>query len=106
MTTEEARKWAELYAAIADGKTWQITTAPSVWRDACKDDNPRGWRVERLRIKPEPQIVYVATWFEDDGKVRSASASFLAPYDPEYVLKRDYGDRPGFRVDTIERELP
>ena len=60
MKPEEARKWAELYSAIADGKTWQIenwdpAASGRRWRDANEQDDPRGWRVDHLRIKPEPQ---------------------------------------------------
>jgi hypothetical protein len=67
MTKEEAHEWADLYAAIADGKKWQITTAPRVWRDACEDLWPPAYQLDEIRIKPEPQKVYVATWFDRDG---------------------------------------
>lgn len=56
MKPEEARKWAELYTAIADGKTWQIQSSAGEWNDATNGvHDPRGWSIERLRIKPEPQ---------------------------------------------------
>jgi hypothetical protein len=68
MKPEEARKWAELYTAIADGKTWQIQSSAGEWNDATNGvHDPRGWSIERLRIKPEPRHVYVATWFDSDG---------------------------------------
>ena len=106
MKPEESRKWAEIYTAIAEGKAWQIATAPRVWRDACEDDDPRGWRVEHVRVKPEPQLAYVATWFDFDGKVRAASMSVGIYEDPQRVLEKHYGNHTGFRIDVIERELP
>lgn len=56
MKPEEARKWAELYTAIADGKTWQIQSSAGEWNDATNGvHDPICWRVEHLRVKPEPQ---------------------------------------------------
>jgi hypothetical protein len=101
MKPEEARKWAEIYSAIAEGKKWQIQSSAGEWNDATNGvHDPRGWSIERLRIKPEPQKVYVATWFDRDGKVSvqaSSNASSLESWT---------GHRPGFRIDVIERELP
>ncbi len=107
MKPEEARKWAEIYSAIAEGKKWQIQSSAGEWNDATNGvHDPRGWSIERLRIKPEPQHVYVATWFDSDGEVRTASLSVGIYEDPQRVLEKHYGNRPGFRIDVIERELP
>ena len=101
MKPEEARKWATLYSAIADGKKWQIQSSAGEWNDATNGiHDPRWWSIERLRIKPEPQHVYVATWFEKDGKV-SAQSSISAS-----SLENWAGNRNGFRIDVIERDLP
>ena len=114
MTTDEARKWADLYSKIAEGKKWQIESFDPAalgrqWRDANEQDDPRGWSVKHLRIKPEPQLVYVATWFDLEGKMRVASMAKREYDDPQRVLERRYGNHTGhtgFRIDIIERELP
>lgn len=51
------------------------------------------------RIKPEPQCVYVATWYED-GEVRWRTGT-SQPY-----LVSQWGGHDGFRIDIIEREAP
>ena len=112
MKPEEARKWAELYTAIADGKKWQIENLKPAgsgrrWRDANEHDDPRGWRVEHLRVKPEPQKVYVATWFEDDGRVNSCSLPAFGFDDVCHALQKACGGGNGFVIHPpIERELP
>ena len=56
LTREEAKRRAELYSALADGKTIQIQCANGEWTDVqnntllCIDDD----RV-KYRIKPEPK---------------------------------------------------
>lgn len=107
MKPEEARKWAEIYSAIAEGKKWQIRSSAGEWNDATNGvHDPRGWSIERLRIKPEPQKVYVATWFEKDGKVRAVSTAEGGYDDPQRVFEEHYSKHTGFRIDVIERELP
>ena len=105
MKPEEARKWVELYTAIAEGRKWQMEirdpeASGRRWEDAKEDDDPGGWCVQHVRVKPEPQIVYVATWFEKDGKVSAQSSSNASS------LENWASNRPGFRIDVIERELP
>lgn len=98
MTKEEARARASIYTAIADGRAWQIRRL-SEWRDATESDDPEGWSIERLRIKPEPQKMYVATWF-DGTEIQ------VAVYSSSERLESVHGSKPHFRIDTITRELP
>jgi len=109
MKKEDARKWAELFAAIAAGEPWQIKW-PSGWVDAIDGHNPGMFKLNSVRIKPgpepEPQRVYVVTWFDEYGKVRAMSMTAEAYEDPQRVLEKHYGDHTGFRLDVIDRELP
>jgi len=100
MAKEEARKWAELYTAIAEGKTWQFQMSHG-WVTAGENHNPMEWPIGRLRLKPESQRVYVATWF-DRGILRHMETDVA----DEDGLRAIYGKLNGFRIDIIERELP
>lgn len=56
---------------------------------------------------PEPQLVYVATWFDVDSNFLLGDwLSNMNAIDPEAALRYRHGFRPGFRIDVIERELP
>jgi len=105
MTIDEARVWAELFAAIAAGEPWQIKW-PSGWVDAIDGHNPGMFKLNSVRIKPKPQKVYVATWFDGEGKVRAVSMPEGGRDDPQRILEMHYGNHTGFRIDVIERELP
>lgn len=93
---EEARKWAELYAAIAEGKAWQFQDSKGDWRDSEDDDRPVAWPVKRLRIKPESVKLYAATWFDVNGKV------CLAKYEDAKHLIVAYGKFSGFKIHELD----
>lgn len=71
MTREEAREWASLYQAYADGKTIQFrSNAEKKWIDLCYgsfDDS-----IYCYRIKPEPREIWVT---EYNGRPVSAHES-------------------------------
>ena len=55
MTTEEAKRRAELYSALADGKTIQVLMSSGEWKDVEIDDLTCISENISFRIKPEPK---------------------------------------------------
>ena len=98
MTNDEARKWAEIYTAIADGKTWQYLRGDE-WIDGHGDDIPAFWSLNHVRIKTETQTIYIATWFVDNDIQACIYSS------PESLESR-ISDCPGFLITPITREMP
>lgn len=55
MTREEAKRRAELYSALADGKTIQVLMSSGEWKDVEIDDLTCISENISFRIKPEPK---------------------------------------------------
>ena len=55
MTREEAKMWAELYSALADGKTVQIISSNGTWEDIEIEKLSKIYDCNSYRIKPEPK---------------------------------------------------
>ena len=55
MTTEEAKMRAELYSALADGKTIQIISSNGTWEDIKIEELKNIYDCNSYRIKPEPK---------------------------------------------------
>lgn len=54
MTREEAKIRAELYSALAEGKTIQIISSNGTWEDINIEKINKIWDCNSYRIKPEP----------------------------------------------------
>ncbi len=54
MTTEEAKRRAELYSALADGKTIQVQNPNGKWEDLKIEGLDHLYDCNKYRIKPEP----------------------------------------------------
>ena len=55
MTREEAKMRAELYSALADGKTIQIISSNGTWEDIEIEKLSKIYDCNSYRIKPEPK---------------------------------------------------
>ena len=55
MTREEAKMRAELYSALADGKTIQIISSNGTWEDIKTEKINKIYDCNSYRIKPEPK---------------------------------------------------
>lgn len=55
MTREEAKRRAELYSALADGKTIQIISSNGTWEDIKTEKINKIYDYNSYRIKPEPK---------------------------------------------------
>ena len=55
MTREEAKRRAELYSALADGKTIQVLISSGEWKDVKIDELTCISENISFRIKPEPK---------------------------------------------------
>ena len=55
MTREEAKRRAELYLALADGKTIQVLSCKGEWIDIKTDELDYLKNYYKYRIKPEPK---------------------------------------------------
>lgn len=55
MTREEAKRRAELYSALADGKTIQIISSNGTWEDIEIEKLSKIYDCNSYRIKPEPK---------------------------------------------------
>ncbi len=52
-----ADKWIEIWTAYKKGKTIQYKSGDNTWNDV--DTNPNVFRIEILRVKPEPRTIWV-----------------------------------------------
>ena len=55
MTTEEAKRRAELYSALAEGKTIQVQNPNGKWEDLKIEGLDHLYDCNKYRIKPEPK---------------------------------------------------
>lgn len=55
MTIEEAKRRAELYSALAEGKTIQVLIKDDEWKDIKIDELKHLQDYYKYRIKPEPK---------------------------------------------------
>ena len=55
MTIEEAKRRAELYSALAEGKTIQVLIKDDEWKDIKIDELKHLQDYYKYRIKPEPR---------------------------------------------------
>ena len=55
LTREEAKRRAELYSALADGKTIQIISSNGTWEDIEIEKLSKIYDCNSYRIKPEPK---------------------------------------------------
>ena len=55
MTREEAKRQAELYSALAEGKTIQVLSCKGEWIDIKTDELDYLKNYYKYRIKPEPR---------------------------------------------------
>ena len=104
---EEAKRRAELYQALADGKTLQVYSGNG-FMDIAEDvlimqiDSAIRNKVD-LRIKPEPKKAWYRVAKFKDGRVWLATS--LDPYDKEIDWEKD-SNFICWLTDRIEYELP
>lgn len=100
MNRQRAKELLPIIQAFAEGKAVQYMSDDGLgW---CEVMEPEWLSIGAYRIKPEPVRVYVATWYDE----ASAHGVLSVSSTNEKTIRAAYGDRPGFRIDVIEREAP
>ena len=87
MNQEEAKKWVELFQAVADG--WQLqfySHTKASWVDVCTP-NSGDWPAVRYRVKPKP--VELEFWYNPNPKSYWSKVYLVSP-GTEYFVDEGY----------------
>ena len=96
MTTEEAKRRAELYSALAEGKTIQVLFDYE-WSDINIDAFKHIYSQYKYRIKPEPKYRPFKTQEECWNEMHKHQPfGWLIDKDGDYLLPATVGDETDF----------
>ena len=97
MTTEEAKRRAELYSALAEGKTIQVQNPNGKWEDLKIEGLDHLYNCNNYRIKPEPKYRLFKTkeecWNE---MLKHQPFGWLRDEDGDYILPATVGNKSDF----------